>query len=80
MRPLLAGEFTDREPRLAHGIGAVAVEGSRPGEYQPGLREHDLLTLALDLPHGLLTGLPCLRQQAHRQEQLAAVGENESQP
>ena len=60
MRALLAGEFTDRTPRLVHRVGAVAVECGGPGEYQPCLWEHDLLTLALDLPYGLFTGLPRL--------------------
>ena len=50
----------DRAPCLAHRVGTVAVERGGPGEYQPCLREHDLLTLALDLPDGLLTGLPRL--------------------
>ncbi len=80
MRALLAGELSDGPPGLFDRVAAVTIECGGPRQYQPCFGKGDSLALAGDLAHGLLSRLPSLRQQVDRQQQLAAVAEDEAQP
>ncbi|MEU0567359.1 hypothetical protein ABZ297_18520 [Nonomuraea sp. NPDC005983] len=52
-----------------------AVQAGRAGEEEAHLGQADRAPAALELLDGLLGGVPGLRDQADRQQQLAAVGE-----
>jgi hypothetical protein len=74
-RALLAAEFPRRLPGLRESAVRLPVQERGLGQQQPRFGQGDLPMLVLELPDGFLGGLAGLRYQAHRQQQLAPVGE-----